>query len=123
MIIAKSTEEYLEYTFKDRIINRIINCIEYYGINPNYESKNKVISIIEKNNIQDFIQIINILKIRDNLKGYTFDIIKNETHQNVLQRLEKSKIYRRRVWIISSRSNGYGVRCNWLSWPGSKGIF
>ena len=104
VIIAKSTEEYLEYTFKDRIINRIINCIEYYGINPNYESKNKVISIIEKNNIQDFIQIINILKIRDNLKGYTFDIIKNETHQNVLQRLEKSKIY-----ISLSDEEGFGL--------------
>lgn len=102
--ISQDNKEYLEYTFKDKIINRIINCIEYYGINPNYESKNKVISIIEKNNIQDFIQIINILKIRDNLKGYTFDIIKNETHQNVLQRLEKSKIY-----ISLSDEEGFGL--------------
>lgn len=91
IVVSEDSLRYLKYVFNERlIINRIKNKVDTYGIIPDYCKKDKKITLIMKDRIKDLIQIINILKIRNNLKGYSFDVIQNETHKNLLLRLEKN---------------------------------
>lgn len=104
IVVSEDSKKYLEHAFPKSITHRI-----HLGINTdkfNYKkvSKKKQIAFMPRKLEDDIIQIINILKIRNNLKNWNFIPIANKTEDEVAQILNESLIF-----LSLNHREGFGL--------------
>lgn len=104
IVVSEDSKKYLEYTFPKSTTHRI-----HLGINTDMFSYNKAlkkkqIAFMPRKLEDDIIQIINILKIRDNLKNWDFIPINNKTEDEVAHILNESLIF-----LSLNHKEGFGL--------------
>lgn len=104
IVVSEDSKKYIEYTFPKTTTHRI-----HLGINTNkfiYDKviKKRQIAFMPRKLEEDIVQIINILKIRNNLKNWDFVPIDNKTEDEVAQILNESFIF-----LSLNHKEGFGL--------------
>ena len=104
IVVSEDSKKYLEYTFPKSITHRI-----HLGINTSkffYKKvlEKKQIAFMPRKLEDDIIQIINILKIKSNLKNWDFVEIDNKTEDEVAIILNESSIF-----LSLNHREGFGL--------------
>ena len=104
IVVSENSKKYLEYTFPKSPIHRI-----HLGINTskfiyNKASKKKQIAFMPRKLEDDIIQIINILKIKNNIKNWDFVSINNKSEEEVAKILNESLIF-----LSLNHKEGFGL--------------
>ncbi len=103
MVASEDAGNYLHYAFPGLNLFRI-----HYGINKNIfnfsANKKKQIAFMARKVKEDIIQVINILKIRDALKGWDLIEIANLNEQEVSKILKESALF-----LSFSHREGFGM--------------
>lgn len=104
IVVSEDSKKYLEYSFPKSITHRI-----HLGINTNKffynkASKKKQIAFMPRKLEDDIIQIINILKIKNNLGNWDFVAIHNKTEDEVATILNESSIF-----LSLNHREGFGL--------------
>lgn len=104
IVVSEDSKKYLEYTFPKSITHRI-----HLGINTDKFSykkalKKKQIAFMPRKLKDDIIQIINILKVKGNLKNWEFVPIHNKSEDEVATILNESSIF-----LSLNHREGFGL--------------
>ncbi|WP_296149737.1 glycosyltransferase, partial [uncultured Flavobacterium sp.] len=104
IVVSEDSKNYLESTFPKSTTHRI-----HLGINTDKFSYNKVtkkkqIAFMPRKLGDDIIQILNILKIRNNLKNWDLVPIDNNTEDEVAEILNESLIF-----LSLNHKEGFGL--------------
>lgn len=104
IVVSEDSKKYLEYTFPGSTTHRIHLGINTNKFNYNQALKKKQIAFMPRKLEDDIIQLINILKIRDNLKNWDFIPINNKTEDEVANILNESLIF-----LSLNHREGFGL--------------
>jgi len=104
IVVSEDSKKYLEYTFPKSTTHRIHLGINTNKFNYNNALKKKQIAFMPRKLEDDIIQIINILKIRGNLKNWDFVPIDNKTEDEVATILNESSIF-----LSLNHREGFGL--------------
>jgi len=104
IVVSEDSKKYLQYIFTESATHRI-----HLGINTNkfsYDkvSKKKQIAFMPRKLGHDIVQIVSILKIRNNLKNWNFIPIDNKTEDEVAKILNESLIF-----LSLNHREGFGL--------------
>lgn len=104
IVVSEDSKKYLEHVFPNSKTYRI-----HLGINTDKfkykkELKKKQIAFMPRKLEDDIIQIINILKIKNNLKNWNFIAIDNKTEDEVATILNESSIF-----LSLNHREGFGL--------------
>jgi len=103
MVVSEDSKQYLNYVFPGMKIFRVHNSID-----PNLfffqSEKEKQICFLPKKNYDEFVQLVNILKQRNMLKGWKLVPIENKSQK------ELAKIFRKSLLFINlAYQEGFGL--------------
>ncbi|MCI9844936.1 glycosyltransferase [Flavobacterium pectinovorum] len=104
IVVSEDSKKYLEYTFPKSTTHRVHLGINTNKFNYNNTLKKKQIAFMPRKLEDDIIQIINILRIRDNLKNWNFVPIDNKTEDEVATILNESSIF-----LSLNHKEGFGL--------------
>ncbi|MFC6269221.1 glycosyltransferase [Frigoriflavimonas asaccharolytica] len=103
IVVSEDSKKYLNFTFPEHQVHRLKIGVDtstfFYS-----ENKQKIISYMPRKLSEDSIQIINILKIRNNLKTWSILPIENNTESEVAEILKKSAIF-----LSFNHREGFGL--------------
>mgnify|MGYP003608191358 CR=1 FL=1 len=104
IVVSEDSKNYLESTFPKSTTHRIHLGINTDKFSYNKATKKKQIAFMPRKLGDDIIQILNILKIRNNLKNWNFVPIDNNTEDEVAEILNESLIF-----LSLNHKEGFGL--------------
>lgn len=104
IVVSEDSKNYLQYTFPKSETYRINLGIDTDKFRYNKNHKEKIIAFMPRKLEDDIIQIINILKIRNNLEKWRFIAIDNKTENEVAEILNKSSVF-----LSLNHREGFGL--------------
>lgn len=103
IVVSEDSKKYLNFTFPKHQVHRLKIGVDTSTFSYS-ENKQKIISYMPRKLSEDSIQIINILKIRNNLKTWSILPIENNTESEVAEILKKSAIF-----LSFNHREGFGL--------------
>lgn len=104
IVVSEDSKKYLEHIFPKSITHRIHLGINTVKFKYNKELKKRQIAFMPRKLEDDIIQIINILKIKNNLEHWDFVAIDNKTEDEVATILNQSLIF-----LSLNHREGFGL--------------
>ena len=92
LVVSEDNKRYLQYVFRDLIVRRVRNYIDIERF-PFTEKKSQQIAFMTRKRYEDVEQVINILKYRGVLDGYTLAPVNEATEAQVSEILQESLLF------------------------------
>lgn len=103
IVVSEDSKKHLEYVFPSIPISRIINGIDSAKFSLGLNKK-KQIAFMPRKLKNDIIQLINIVRIRNKIKGWNFVIIDNMSEAEVATVMKESHIF-----LSFNQTEGFGL--------------